>query len=160
MEKKYSSYETLFVVDLSLGGEAVRGLVSKFIGMISENGVLTGVNEWGKRRLAYPINDKNEGYYVVATFNAPQAFPAELDRVFGITEGIMRSMTVVTEPNEGEAITYEPKAVVAPAEEAPAQEVPTAEEAPAAEEQPAAEEAPAAEEVSANEEAPAQEQGE
>ena len=104
MEKKYSSYETLFVVDLSLGGEGVRNLVSKFIGMMSENGVLTGVNEWGKRRLAYPINDKNEGYYVVATFNAPQAFPAELDRVFGITEGIMRFMTVVTEPKEAEAI--------------------------------------------------------
>ncbi len=143
MEKKYSSYETLFVVDLSLGGEGVRNLVSKFIGMMSENGVLTGVNEWGKRRLAYPINDKNEGYYVVATFNAPQAFPAELDRVFGITEGIMRFMTVVTEPKEAEAITYEPKAFAA----APS----AAEEAPAA----APEAAPAAEEASATEEAPA-----
>lgn len=154
MEKKYSSYETLFVVDLSLGGEAVRNLVSKFIGMISENGVLTGVNEWGKRRLAYPINDLNEGYYVVATFNAPQAFPAELDRVFGITEGIMRSMTTVTEPNDAEAITYEPKAVVTAVEEAPSVEAPAAEETPA-EEAPAAEEAPVAE---AAEEVPATEQ--
>ena len=94
MEKKYSSYETLFVVDLSLGGEAVRNLVSKFIGMISENGVLTGVNEWGKRRLAYPINDENEGYYVLVNFESAPEFVAELERIFNITDGIIRSMTI------------------------------------------------------------------
>ena len=94
MEKKYSSYETLFVVDLSLGGEGVRNLVSQFIGMMSENGVLTGVNEWGKRKLAYPINDKPEGYYVLVNFESESAFPAELERIFGITEGIMRSIVI------------------------------------------------------------------
>lgn len=145
MEKKFSSYETLFVVDLSKGEAAAKALVAKFIDMISANGVLTGVNEWGKRRLAYPINDMNEGYYVLATYNAPQAFPAELERVFHITEGIMRSMTTVTAPVEGVAFKYEPK----PMEETAAPEVPAEEpvvaetaapEAPAE----AAEEAPAA----------------
>ena len=94
MEKKYSSYETLFVVDLSLGGEGVRNLVSKFIGMMSENGVLTGVNEWGKRRLAYPINDLNDGYYVYMTCETKPEMPAELDRVSKITDGVLRSMII------------------------------------------------------------------
>lgn len=141
MEKLYSSYETLFICDISAGDEAVRALVSKFIGMIAEAGKLTAVNEWGKRRLAYPINDMNEGYYVLANFNAPHDFIAELERVFHITEGIMRSMVIRVEDNDAEEIKYEPKAVVieaapveeaeAPAEEAPVEEAPAAEEAEA-----------------------------
>jgi small subunit ribosomal protein S6 len=52
------------------------------------------VDEWGKRRLAYPINDLNEGYYVLMTFTAEPSLPAELDRVLKITEGVMRSMII------------------------------------------------------------------
>lgn len=115
-EKIFSSYETLFICDLSLGDGGVRALVDKFIGMISEAGKLTGVNEWGKRRLAYPINDLNEGYYVLATFNAPQDFPNELERVFNITDGIMRSMVIKTEYSDAEAVTYQSKLTAAPAE--------------------------------------------
>lgn len=164
-DKLVSSYETLFICDLSLGEAAVKALVDKFIGMITDNGTLTGVNEWGKRRLAYPINDLNEGYYVLATFNAPHDFPTELERVFNITEGIMRSMVIKTEDSEGEAVTYQSKLVSSPAEvvldddeagnppksaapaAAPVQEAPAAapvEEAPAAA---PAEEAPAATEA-------------
>jgi small subunit ribosomal protein S6 len=116
MEKQYSSYETIFICDLSLGDEGVKNLVDKFIGMINAVGKLTGVNEWGKRRLAYPINDLNEGYYVLATFNAPQDFPAELERVYNITEGIMRSMVIKTNPHEAEAAKNEPKIIAPPAE--------------------------------------------
>jgi len=94
MEKIRSSYETLFVVDLQSGEEAVKALVEKFTALIAENGTITEVNEWGKRRLAYPINDLNEGYYVLVKFDAPAEFPAELERVYHITEGIMRSMIV------------------------------------------------------------------
>lgn len=54
---------------------------------------ISAVNEWGKRRLAYPINDLNEGYYVLISFKSGAAFIAELERVFNITDGIMRSMT-------------------------------------------------------------------
>lgn len=115
MEKQYSSYETIFICDLSLGDEVVKSLVAKFIGMISAAGKLTGVNEWGKRRFAYPINDLNEGYYVLATFNAPQDFPAELERVYNITDGIMRSMVIKSNPVE-EAVKQEPKVIPAPAE--------------------------------------------
>ena len=135
-ENLISSYETLFICDLSQGEAAVKALVDKFIGLISENGTLTSVNEWGKRRLAYPINDLNEGYYVLATFNAPHAFPAELERIYKITEGIMRSMVIRTEDNNAEAITYESKINVEAVAEAVAEEAvaETVEEAPAAEE--------------------------
>ena len=120
--KNFASYETLFIVDLSKGDENAKNVVSKFINLIAENGILTSVNEWGKRRLAYPINDINEGYYVLATFNAAHDFPAELQRLFNINDGIMRSMITATEPKEGIAVKYEPKAIVT--EEAPAAEEP------------------------------------
>lgn len=97
MEKINSSYETVFIVDLSLGDEAVAALVQKFTTLIAENGTITETSEWGKRKLAYPINDLTDGYYTLVKFTAPAEFPAELDRVFNITDGIMRSMTVKPE---------------------------------------------------------------
>lgn len=94
MAKVNSSYETIFVVDLTLGEDGVKGLVEKFTSLIAANGEVSEVNEWGKRRLAYPINDMNEGYYVLVNFTATAEFPAELERIFGITEGIMRSIII------------------------------------------------------------------
>ena len=94
MAKVNSSYETIFVVDLTLGEDGVKGLVEKFTSLIAANGEVSEVNEWGKRRLAYPINDMNEGYYVLVNFTAPAEFPSELERIFGITEGIMRSIII------------------------------------------------------------------
>ena len=82
------------------------------------------VNEWGKRRLAYPINDKNEGYYVVATFKAEAGVPVELDRNYNIDESIMRSMIVKL---DFEAVKHEAPA----AEETPGAEEAAAEEAQA-----------------------------
>ena len=94
---KTNAYEALFIIDMGNGEAAVKALVEKFKSLISENAEITAVNEWGKRRLAYPINDKNEGYYVLINFSAPTDFPAELERVFGITEGIMRYLVTKTE---------------------------------------------------------------
>ena len=94
MEKAMQSYETLFVVDVTLGEDAVKALVEKFTAMIAENGEITEVNEWGKRKLAYEIDYKTEGYYVLVYFKSDAAFPAELERVFNITEGIMRSIVL------------------------------------------------------------------
>jgi small subunit ribosomal protein S6 len=96
--EKFNSYETLFIIDASLSEEAIKGLVDKFTALIAEHGKVSEVNEWGKRRLAYPINDKEEGYYVLVNFTSNSEFPAELERVFGITDGIMRSM--ITRPVE------------------------------------------------------------
>ena len=97
MAKANASYETIFVVDLRLGEDAVKGLVEKFTSMIAANGEITETAEWGKRRFAYPIDDANEGYYVLVNFTAPAEFPAELERVYHITEGIMRAITVKKE---------------------------------------------------------------
>ena len=111
---KISSYETLFIVDVQQGEEGVKALVDKFTGLIAANGTIESVDEWGKRRLAYPINDLAEGYYVLVNFKSAPEFPAELERVFGITDGIMRS--IVIKHDEKKLA----KAVAAPAEEAPA----------------------------------------
>lgn len=131
MERQFSSYETLFVVDLDLGDEGVKATIAKFTDMISSVGKIIDIADWGKRRLAYPINDKNEGYYTLVTFEAPTDFPAELNRVFSITEGVMRA--VITKPVASTAKPAPaPVAEPAPAVEAPAAEE-TAVEAPAAE---------------------------
>lgn len=97
MENKNNSYETLFVVDLSKGEDAVKAVVEKFTSLISANGEITTTAEWGRRRLAYPINKMTEGYYVNVEFTSSPAFTAELERIFNITEGIMRSIVVAKE---------------------------------------------------------------
>ena len=93
MEKKICSYETLFALSGNLSEEDYKALEEKFVALINENASDVTVNEWGKRRLAYPINYVNEGYYVLVDFKSEPSFPLELDRVFGITEGIIRYMT-------------------------------------------------------------------
>ena len=97
MEKVINTYETLFVVDPTNGDEAVKAVVEKFTALIAENGTIDQINEWGKRRLAYPINDLPEGYYVLMTCECKPELPAELDRVFKITDGILRSLIVAVE---------------------------------------------------------------
>lgn len=94
MEKIVNSYETLFVIDADLTEEATKALVEKFRNLIAENGEVGEVNEWGKRKLAYPINDKTEGYYVLVNFKSESTLPLELERIFGITEGILRSIVI------------------------------------------------------------------
>ena len=95
MEKINNCYESLFIVDVTNGEEAVKTTVEKFLGIINANAeTVIEVAEWGKRRLAYPINDMPEGYYVVVTFKAPGEFPAELERLFNIDERILRSVLV------------------------------------------------------------------
>lgn len=94
MAKLGGKYETIFVVDSTLTDEATAAIVEKFKTLVEQNATLGEVNEWGKRRLAYPINDLNEGHYVLMTFTAAPELPAELDRVLKITEGVMRSMII------------------------------------------------------------------
>ena len=94
MEKVINTYETLFVVDPTNGDEAVKAVVEKFTALIAENGTIDQINEWGKRRLAYPINDINEGHYVVVTYKSAPEFPAELERLYNIDESVMRSIVL------------------------------------------------------------------
>lgn len=93
MEKKICSYETLFVVSGNLAEDDIKANVEKFVNLINDNASDVDVNEWGKRRLAYPINYVTEGYYVLVTYKSEPSFPLELERVLGITEGILRYMT-------------------------------------------------------------------
>lgn len=94
MEKKTCFYETLFVVSGALSEEDAKSVQDKFTTLISENGTLIAVNEWGKRRLAYPINKVSDGYYVLASFESAPEFPFELERLMGINDAILRSMTM------------------------------------------------------------------
>ena len=94
MEKVINSYEVMFIVDLEGGEAAVKETVDKFTGLISANGELVEVSEWGKRRMAYPINDKPEGYYTIVTFKSEPAYPAELERRFNIDEDILRYLVL------------------------------------------------------------------
>lgn len=129
MEIIKNFYESMFIVDVTDGEDAVKASVEKFVGLINANSeTVYEVNEWGKRRLAYPINDKPEGYYVVVTFKADPEFPAEFERLANIDESILRSMVIRLE-NEPTVKVAEP----ATEETAPAvEEAPVEETAPAA----------------------------
>ncbi len=94
MSEVINNYETIFVVDAALEEEAIAGVVEKFKTLIGEAGEIESVDEWGKRRLAYPIDYKTEGYYVLVNFSAKPDFPLELERVYNITDGILRSIII------------------------------------------------------------------
>ena len=95
MAKITGKYEVLYIIDPTLGEEGTAALVEKFKAMVEAEGTLVAIDEWGKRRLAYLVNDMAEGYYVLMTFESQPQFPAELERVMKITEGVMRCMTTV-----------------------------------------------------------------
>lgn len=89
-----ANYETVMVVSLKNGEENVQKIVEKFKTFIEKNATLKNVDEWGKRKLAYLINKESEGYYVLFDFESTAEFPAELDRIFKITEGVIRSLII------------------------------------------------------------------
>ena len=83
------------VLNTKLGEEAIQALVEKFKTLIEQNGTINNVDVRGKRRLAYAIEDETEGYYTLIDFTSAPEFPAELDRIYKITDGVLRSMIVV-----------------------------------------------------------------
>ncbi len=118
-----ANYETVMVISMKQGEDGIQALIEKFKALIEKHATLLSVDEWGKRKLAYLINKESEGYYVLMNFESEASFPAELDRIYKITDGIMRSLIIRKADDE------EVKAV----EEAPAAEAEAVEEAPAAE---------------------------
>ena len=94
MAKINANYELVMILKPELGEEATAALVEKFKTLIEQHGTVAEVDEWGKRYLAYPIDDINEGYYVLMTFTAEPELPAELDRQMRINENVMRSLIV------------------------------------------------------------------
>ena len=97
MAKITGKYEVLYIIDPTVGEGGIAALVEKFKAMVEAEGTLSNIDEWGKRRLAYEIDDKTEGYYVLMNMEAKPEFPAELERVMKITDGVMRVLTTVVE---------------------------------------------------------------
>ena len=95
MAKTSADYELMYIIDVDIGEEQIVATIEKFKTIIEANGTINELEEIGKRKLAYLINDKPEGYYVLIKFTSGPEFPAELDRVLKITDGIMRSLITV-----------------------------------------------------------------
>jgi small subunit ribosomal protein S6 len=87
-------YETLFVLSPVLDEEGLKAGIERIKGVIEQNGKVTNVDEWGKRRLAYEIKDMTEGYYVLINFEANPELPKELDRIFRISDDVLRHLIV------------------------------------------------------------------
>ena len=94
MAKVNENYEAVIIFSMKQDEEAIKALVEKFGKLIEKNGTLESVDEWGKRTLAYEINDETEGYYVLYNFNSVPSFPMEMERRLNITDGILRSLIV------------------------------------------------------------------
>ena len=127
-----AKYESVMVISMKLGDDGIQDLIAKFKSLIEAHASLHSIDEWGKRKLAYLINKESEGYYVLYNFEAEPEFPAELDRVYKITDGVIRSL-IVRKPDGEDFAVPQQKNNAETAKEAPkAEEI--KEEAPAAEE--------------------------
>ena len=123
-------YELTYIIDTALEEEARKELIEKVSALIAQNGgEVEKIDEtWGKRRLAYPINDKPEGYYVLVTMQAPAELPKEIERNLRINENVLRSLVIKLEEKKHSVKSRPVRVPVA----APVQEAAPAEEAPAA----------------------------
>ena len=128
-----NNYELIYIIDATVEEEARKALIEKFNGVITANGgEVVKVEEWGKRRLAYTIDYKTEGYYVYVAFNGGAELPKELSRNLGISEDVIRSQVVKLLTKKH---SVKPRPVHAPvAAPAPVVEQPVSQEAPASEE--------------------------
>lgn len=100
MAKLSQSYETVMILNTKLSDEELAALVAKFKDLISQNGTIDNEAEWGKRPLAYEIEDETSGYYYLIDFTSGPEFPAELDRVYKITDGVLRTLIIAKEPEK------------------------------------------------------------
>ncbi|MCL2096655.1 MAG: 30S ribosomal protein S6 [Oscillospiraceae bacterium] len=94
MSRVISEYETVFILNPNIGDENIKSTVDRFTDLIAANGTVIEKNEWGLRKLAYPIQFLNEGYYVLINFTADSQFLTELDRIYNITDSVLRSLVI------------------------------------------------------------------
>ena len=92
MAKVTEKYEALYIINPNVSDEEKEAIMEKFKALVEQHGTLDEMEDWGKRKLAYEINYISEGYYVLVKFTSAPEFPAEFDRVLGITDGILRSL--------------------------------------------------------------------
>ena len=107
MAQLKANYETVMVFSMKDGEESVNALTEKFNALISEHATINHVDTWGQRTLAYPINDETVGYYVVVDFTSGPDFPAELDRIYKITDGVLRTLIVAKEEEKPQPVKEE-----------------------------------------------------
>ncbi len=89
-----NKYESIFIISPDIDEEGTKALVEKFKNLLETSAQLESIDEWGKRKLAYTIADKNEGYYVLVNFSSEPDFPRELERIYKITDGIIKYMVI------------------------------------------------------------------
>lgn len=89
-----NKYETVFIINPALEEEGIKALVEKIKNLIETSATFESMDEWGKRKLAYPINYINEGYYTLINFSADSSFPHELERIYKITDGIIKNIII------------------------------------------------------------------
>ena len=89
-----SDYETIFILNPNIGDEGIKSNVERFTDLIAANGTVVEKSEWGLKKLAYPIQFIEEGYYVLVHFNSAPEFIAELERIFNITDTVLRSIVI------------------------------------------------------------------
>ena len=93
-----NKYESIYIINPNVDAEGIKGLVEKFNALIeSEGGKVTETNEWGMKKLAYPINKLNQGYYVLVNFEAKPEFIDELERIYKITDNVIKFITIKKE---------------------------------------------------------------
>ena len=94
MSEILNAYESVLVISSKLSDEEIEAVREKFKALIEKHATLDSVDVWGKRKLAYPIDKETEGYYVLFNFTSKADFPAELDRIYKITDGVIRSLII------------------------------------------------------------------
>ena len=104
MAEGMNLYETVIVTSAKLGEEGSAELVNRFKALIAEHGTVESVDDWGKRRFAYPIQKQTEGYYTLINFESNPEFTAELDRRYQITDGILRTIIIKRDPRHVNAV--------------------------------------------------------
>lgn len=95
MAKTTEKYELMYIINPTLNEEETTAVVEKFKALVEQHGTIDEMDLMGKRRLAYEINDFSDGYYVLVKFTSAPDFPAELDRILGITDSVIRSLITV-----------------------------------------------------------------
>lgn len=122
-----NSYETVMVLSTKLGEEGIASTVEKFKTLIAAHGTIDVVDEWGKRRLAYPIEKQTEGYYALISFKSSPDFIAELNRIYNITDGVLRSAVKKIEIKPSKLQKKAPEQAETAVEAAPAEDETAAE---------------------------------
>ena len=89
-----NKYETIMIINANLDEAATKATIDKFITLIGEHGTVESTEEWGKKKLAYPIQKQNEGYYTLVNFTSNPEFIDELERIYNITDEVIKHIVI------------------------------------------------------------------